>query len=91
MRVNRRQVFVIGGGGTFDDLISGHSAGEHLFYAALTRNGFTPHSRRNLLARFRDFDIEQSPFVDLPEPRSRRWGQGLTADKFAANQRFEIG
>ena len=31
--------------------------------------------------RFKGLEIPTCPFVNLPEARSGRWGQGLTADK----------
>lgn len=50
MQVNRAQEFVIGGytmgGRTFDALILGYYECERLLYAARTRSGFTPASRR---------------------------------------------
>jgi ATP-dependent DNA ligase len=85
MRVNKRQEFVIGGytvGGTpFDALVFGYYEGDQLIYAARTRNGFTPAMRAQLFKRFRDLQIPNCPFVNLPETRSGRWGQGLTAAK----------
>ena len=50
-------------------------------YASRTRNGFTPASREQLFKRFRGLEIADCPFVNLPETRAGRWGQGLTADK----------
>jgi DNA ligase D-like protein (predicted ligase) len=85
MRVNKGQEFVIGGytvGGTpFDALVFGYYEGDQLMYAARTRNGFTPLVRSQLFKRFRDLEIPTCPFVNLPEARSGRWGQGLTAAK----------
>jgi DNA ligase D-like protein (predicted ligase) len=85
MRVNKGQEFVIGGytvGGTpFDALVFGYYDGDQLIYAARTRNGFTPLVRSQLFKRFRGLEIPDCPFVNLPEARSGRWGQGLTADK----------
>ena len=85
MRINLGQEFVIGGytvgGKTFDAVICGYFENERLVYVARTRNGFTPRLREQLLRRFRDLEITQCPFVNLPEARSGRWGQGLTADK----------
>jgi bifunctional non-homologous end joining protein LigD len=34
-----------------------------------------------LFRRFRGLEIAECPFVNLPEARGGRWGQGLTADK----------
>ena len=87
MRVNQGQEFVIGGytraPRTFDALIFGYYEDGKLIYVARTRNGFTPSSREQLFRRFRGLETPNCPFVNLPESRSGRWGQGLTADKMA--------
>jgi ATP-dependent DNA ligase len=36
-----------------------------------------------LFRRFRGLETAKCPFVNLPEARSGRWGQGLTAEKMA--------
>ena len=46
-----------------------------------TRNGFTPVVREQLFKKFRGLEIEDCPFVNLPEAKSGRWGAGLTAAK----------
>jgi DNA ligase D-like protein (predicted ligase) len=85
MRVNQAQEFVIGGytvgGRTFDALVFGHYNGARLIYVARTRNGFTPSSREALFRKFKGLEIAQCPFANLPEARSGRWGEGLTAEK----------
>jgi ATP-dependent DNA ligase len=85
MRVNRGQEFVIGGytrgTKTFDAIVFGYYEGKDLVYAARTRNGFTPATRVALFKRFGGLEIQDCPFVNLPEPRAGRWGQGLTAAK----------
>jgi bifunctional non-homologous end joining protein LigD len=43
--------------------------------------GYTPASRDELFRRFHGLASAECPFVNLPEARSGRWGQGLTADK----------
>src|SRR5262245_19594013 len=82
------QEFVIGrytvGGTPFDALVFGYYDRDQLIYAARTRNGFTPLVRSQLCKRFRDLEIPNCPFVNLPEARSGRWGQSLTADKMIA-------
>jgi bifunctional non-homologous end joining protein LigD len=87
MRVNRGQEFVIGGyttgSSTFDALILGYYEGDELLYAARTRNGFTPAVRAQLVRRFRGLETTACPFANLPEEKSGRWGQGLTAKKMA--------
>jgi DNA ligase D-like protein (predicted ligase) len=85
MRINRGQEFVIGGytigTSTFDALIFGYYEGDHLIYAARTRNGFTPALRGQLFRKFRELEIPDCPFANLPEEKSGRWGQGLTKAK----------
>ena len=85
MRVNQEQNFVIGGytvgGGTFDALIFGYYDGPRLLYAGRTRSGFTPALRESLMRGFRGLEISECPFANLPEARSGRWGEGLTAAK----------
>jgi DNA ligase D-like protein (predicted ligase) len=85
MRVNQAQDFVIGGytvgGSTFDALIFGYYDGPRLLYAGRTRSGFTPAVRESLMRGFRGLEIGECPFANLPEARSGRWGEGLTAAK----------
>jgi DNA ligase D-like protein (predicted ligase) len=85
MRINRGQEFVIGGytvgTRTFDALIFGYYEGDRLIYVARTRNGFTPALREQLVRKFRGLEVEDCPFSNLPEAKSGRWGQGLTAKK----------
>jgi bifunctional non-homologous end joining protein LigD len=85
MRVNEGQEFVIGGytlgGSTFDALVFGYYEDSRLLYVARTRNGFTPPLRAQLMQKFRSLEIPDCPFANLPEKRSGRWGQGLTAAK----------
>ena len=85
MRINRGHDFVIGGytvgGSTFDALVFGYYEGNRLLYVARTRNGFTPGLRTALMKRFRGLEIDRCPFENLPEGKSGRWGQGLTAEK----------
>jgi DNA ligase D-like protein (predicted ligase) len=84
MRVNAEQEFVIGGytlGNPFDALVFGYYEGKQLMYVARTRNGFTPASRQRLFERFRGLEVPDCPFMNLPETKSGRWGQGLTKEK----------
>ena len=84
-RVNRGQPFVIAGytlaSRSFDALVFGYYVGGKLMYAGRTRSGFTPSMREKLSKRFRDLVAEDCPFANLPEARSGRWGEGLTAEK----------
>ena len=85
MRLNRSEEFVVGrctrGGRTFDAIVVGRWEGERLVYVARTRVGFTPASRERLMAKLRPLEIAKCPFANLPEARSGRWGEGLTAEK----------
>ena len=51
-----------------------------------TRNGFTPVTRAQLFRKCRGLAIDRCPFVNLPEARSGRWGQGLIKAKMAECQ-----
>jgi DNA ligase D-like protein (predicted ligase) len=90
MRVNRGQEFVIGGytrgTNTFDALIFGYYQGKNLIYVARTRSGFTPATRAQLFRKFKGLEVDECPFVNLPEEKSGRWGQGLTQTKMAQCQ-----
>lgn len=85
MRINQGQEFVIAGytpsPKNFDALVFGYYEGKKLIYVARTRNGFTPASRENLFRQVNGLEIDQCPFVNLPESKSGRWGKGLTAEK----------
>jgi len=85
MRLNRGQEFVIGGytlgASTFDALVFGYYEEDRLVYVGRTRSGFTPAVRAELWRRFRGLEVVECPFTNLPEERSGRWGQGLTAEK----------
>jgi ATP-dependent DNA ligase len=87
MRVNRGHEFVIGGythgTTTLDALIFGYYEGKDLVYVARTRNGFTPATRAQLWRKLKGLEIQGCPFVNLPEEKSGRWGQGLTKAKMA--------
>jgi len=90
MRVNRGQEFVIGGytrgTNTFDALVFGYYERSKLLYAARTRSGFTPVMRAQLSRKFQGLETDVCPFANLPEAKSGRWGQGLTAAKMAEVQ-----
>jgi DNA ligase D-like protein (predicted ligase) len=85
MRINQGQEFVIAGftpsDKNFDALIIGYYEKGKLLYAGRTRNGFTPAIRVELAKRLRPLQVAECPFDNLPEKKSGRWGQGLTAAK----------
>ena len=84
-RVNRGQEFVIGGyfpgPHGIDSLIVGYYDGDKLMYAARTRNGFVPASRRQVFSRLKHLVSPTCPFVNLPETRRSRFGEELNAEK----------
>jgi hypothetical protein len=57
--------------------------GDNLIFVARTRNGFVPATRRKLYQRLKPLTIKRCPFANLPEPRSYRFGEGMTAAKMA--------
>ena len=84
-RINIGQEFVIGGfvpgSNGIDALVIGFYQGRSLMYAARVRSGLVPATRRDLYARLQMRVVQQCPFANLPEEKSGRWGQGLTAPK----------
>ncbi|WP_162601770.1 RNA ligase family protein [Occallatibacter savannae] len=84
-RINIGQEFVIGGftpgSNGVDALVVGFYEGRSLLYAARVRSGLVPATRRDLYARLKSRVIPDCPFRNLPEAKSGRWGQGLTAAK----------
>jgi ATP-dependent DNA ligase len=79
----RGQELVIGGyvptGTNFDSILVGYYEGSDLRYAARIRSGFVPAVRQRVFDQFRGLQVEECPFVNLPERGKGRWGEGLTA------------
>ena len=50
-------------------------------YVASVRAGFVPATRRAVYALLQPLITKTCPFKNLPEARSGRWGEGLTAAK----------
>ena len=84
-RVNLGREFVIGGyfpgPHGIDSLIVGYYEENQLMYVARTRNGFVPASRRQVFSKPRHLVTPTCPFVNLPETRTPRWGEALSAEK----------
>ena len=82
--MNRGQELVIGGyiPGThgLDSIVVGYCKGDELIYVARVRNGFVPASRRQVFGNLQPLAVSKCPFVNLPETRCSRWGEGLTAE-----------
>jgi len=86
LKLNHEQEFVIGGytppGGSrqhFGALLVGVYDGRELKFAGKVGTGFNTKLLRSLHAEFKKIERPTCPFVDLPEKRSGRYGQGVTA------------
>ncbi len=84
-RADRAQEFVIGGyvPGTrgFDSLLVGVYQKKELHYVAKVKDGFVPRLREEVFAEFKGLQTEECPFVNLPQKKSARWGEAITAAK----------
>ena len=87
-RIASGQEFVIGGHtpGTHgvDAIIVGYYRGKDLIFVAKVRNGFVPETRRQVFTQLRPLVQGKCPFVNLPETKRGRWGQGLDAEAMKA-------
>jgi ATP dependent DNA ligase C terminal region/ATP dependent DNA ligase domain len=71
-RVNKGQELVVSGyipNNPLDSIIVGYYDGEKLIYVAKVRNGFVPHTRREVFEKLRGLKIPNCPFVNLPEKK----------------------
>jgi bifunctional non-homologous end joining protein LigD len=75
---------VIGGfradGATVDALVAGYYEGRKLRAAGKVRNGLTPRLRRDLFTLLQPLIVARCPFVNLPNAKTGRWGEGITAE-----------
>ncbi len=82
-RINQGQEFVVGGyipgAEGFQSLLAGYYEGGKLQFIAKIKNGFVPRVRREIAARFKGLETEICPFANLPEKKSARRGEALTA------------
>ncbi len=84
-KTNQGQELVIGGympgPHAFDSLLVGYykKPGELIFIAKI-RNGFTPALRREVATHFEGLETNVCPFANLPERKSARRGEALTAE-----------
>ncbi|HEX8152284.1 MAG TPA: non-homologous end-joining DNA ligase [Thermoanaerobaculia bacterium] len=74
-RFNEVEEFVIGGyipeDETFGRLLIGVWRGDELHFVKKLKNGFSPHSRRQVFEAIRKLRTTKNPFVNLPEPTGR--------------------
>jgi ATP-dependent DNA ligase len=57
----------------FDSIIVGYYQDGKLLYAAKVRNGFVPHTRKEVFQRFKGMQVDACPFVNLPEKKRTMW------------------
>lgn len=86
LKLDKQQEFVIGGyrpAGTdaVDALIVGYYEGKRLRFAGKVKNGFVPHTRRELGKRLAGLRVSECPFSDLPSTGSTRWHGGIAMDE----------
>jgi ATP-dependent DNA ligase len=75
-KIHQGQEFVIGGyvpDHPFDSIIVGFYQDGKLYYAAKVRNGFVPHTRKEVFQRVKGLEIDTCPFVNLPEKKRTMW------------------
>ena len=84
-RTELAQEFVIGGyvpgSHGFDALIVGVYEQQELSYVAKIRNGFVARTRNEIFPSLEELRTKQCPFANLPQKKSSRWGEALTAEK----------
>jgi ATP-dependent DNA ligase len=66
-------------GNPFDAVIVGYYQDGKLIFASKVRNGFVPHSRRELMKRLEPLVTRACPFANLPE--KKRAQLALTAEE----------
>jgi bifunctional non-homologous end joining protein LigD len=82
-RINKGQEFVIGGyipgANGFQSLLAGYYEKGRLLFIAKIKNGFVPRVKQEISARFKNLETDRCPFANLPEKKSARRGEALTA------------
>ena len=84
-RVNKGQELVIGGyrigKNDFDNLAVGYYDDRgRLIFIAKIKNGFTPDVKRQIFERLQTLETKVCPFDNLPESKTARRGEALTAE-----------
>jgi len=87
-KVNNEQELVIGGyrpdGKNFDALLVGYYQSQQLMFAGKVRAGFTPALRASVWKRIQTVQpLAKCPFVNLPNAKTGRWNEGVTAEDMA--------
>jgi bifunctional non-homologous end joining protein LigD len=83
-KLNQSQELVIGGympgKDRFQSLLAGYYDRRKLIFIAKVKNGFVPAVKEQVYRRFQGLETDVCPFANLPEPRSVRRGEALTAE-----------
>lgn len=85
-RTENAQEFVIGGykpsgkAGDFESILVGYYQNKQLMYAGKVKSGFTPSTKKKLYEELQKLKRKTCPFVNVPETKSGRWGEGLTVE-----------
>ena len=59
---------------------------KQLIFAAKVKNGFVPRIRDEIFRGLKALRTAECPFKNLPETRTSRWGESLTAEKNGSMQ-----
>jgi bifunctional non-homologous end joining protein LigD len=85
VKLTQQQEFVIGGytppeGSRkyFGSLLVGYYGPDGLLFAGRVGTGFSEKLLKELYGAFQKIKRESCPFINLPEKRRGRWGQGIT-------------
>ena len=83
--MNREQDFVIcgyiPGARGFDALLGGIYENKKLLFVAKVKDGFVPRNRDEIFPALKKLTVTHCPFTNLPEKKTSRWGESLTAEK----------
>jgi bifunctional non-homologous end joining protein LigD len=84
-RVNKGQELVIGGYRAGKNYIHNLAVGyyddaDRLIFIAKIKNGFTPDVKKQVFERLHRLETKACPFANLPEPKTARRGEALTAE-----------
>jgi bifunctional non-homologous end joining protein LigD len=81
----REQEFIIGGyipgAHGFDALLVGVYENKRLIFVAKVKDGFVPRIRDEIFPALQKLKVVHCPFKNLPEKKTLRWGESLTAEK----------
>jgi bifunctional non-homologous end joining protein LigD len=88
VKFQQRQEFVVGGfrpdGGAVDALVVGYYDEKRLMAAGKVRAGLNPRLRRELHEILSPLATRRCPFVNLPNAKTGRWGEGITVEDMAS-------